>query len=217
MVLLPAPRCGRRLEGPTGVQRPTRSSSFGDAFLAAIWSLSSSAVSYHPSHVPLSMCLRSGLWEQSGTTSNLHCECVRHSAASDVQKQVSFFHGSVQEGFTVTPEVSCGSMHGTEASCIKKHVNLPPAGFLMTALIVHITSVRGNKSKLISAEPGLELVMSLSISLSSLISLLIHLSPSLSLFISSPVTALASSLLSFIFPPFFLWPLCCVHRDRHVH
>ena len=68
-----------------------------------------------------------------------------------------FFHGSVQEGFTVTPEVSCGPMRGLEVSCIKKHMNLPPAAFLMTALIVHITSVRGNKSKLIPAEPSLEL------------------------------------------------------------
>ena len=66
------------------------SPSFGDAFLAAVWCLSSSAVSYHPPPVPLSMCLRSGLWESSGTTSNLHCECVRHPVASDVQNHVCF-------------------------------------------------------------------------------------------------------------------------------
>ena len=101
------------------------SPSFGDAFLAAVWCLSSSAVSYLPPTVPLSMCLRSGLWESSGTTSNLHCECVRHPVASDVQNHVCF-STAVSKRASLGPRapVSCGSMRGTEASCFKKHVNL---------------------------------------------------------------------------------------------
>ena len=132
-----------------------------------------------------------------------------------MSRSTCVFHGTVQEGFTVTPEVSCGPTRGPEASCIKKHVNSPPAGFLMTALIVHITSVRGNKSKLIPAEPCLELVMSLSISLFS------HFSSHSSLFISVSLHlrllfSLSSSLL-------FFFGRCVVsieidtYIDLHIH
>ena len=124
--------------------------------------------------------------------------------------------------FFHAPEVSCGPTRGPEASCIKKDVNLPPAGFLMTALIVHITSVRGNKSKIIPAEPGLELVMSLSISLFS------HFSSHSSLFISVSLhlfschcSCLFSSLLSSSL--LFFFGRCVVsieidtYIDLHIH
>ena len=87
-----APRCGRRLEVTNGSPASASlSTSCSDAFSRCrLVSLLQCSIISLPSPVPLSMCLRSGLWEPSRTTSNLHCECGRHPVASDVQVHVCF-------------------------------------------------------------------------------------------------------------------------------
>ena len=65
---------------------------------------------------------------------------VRGTLWLRMSKTTCGFHGSVQQGFTATPEVSCGLLRGPEASYMKKHVNPAVTGSLTAGLIVQIIS-----------------------------------------------------------------------------
>ena len=113
------------------------SSSCGDALLAGLSLPVQKNVSHRQFHFPCASGLACG--SPLGPRATFMVS-VRGTLWLRMSKTTRGFHGSVQQGFTGTPEVSCGPMRGPEASCIKKQLNPAVTGGLTTELIVQMIS-----------------------------------------------------------------------------
>ena len=98
-------------------------------------------VQYNISHRPFHFPCASGLaWGSPLEPRATFIVSVRGTLWLRISRTTCGFNGSVQEGFTGTPEVSCGLLRGPEASYMKKHVNPAVTGSLTAGLNVQIIS-----------------------------------------------------------------------------
>ena len=96
------------------------SSSCGDALLAGLSLPVQYKISHRPFHFPCASGLACGSPLEPRATSTVS---VRGTLWLRISRTTCGFHGGVQEGFTGTPEVSCGPMRGLEA-CITHYFHL---------------------------------------------------------------------------------------------